>query len=198
MDLCFALQYYSRLRLAQNLLPLLRKSTRPRLLTVLAGGNEDRMLDEDIGLENPQNYGLRVATVHTTTMTTLSLEYLAENDKHITFIHAFPGLVSTGLFSRLRAPATFGILGKAVFAVVRFAASTLMRLFGMSPLDCGARQAFLLTSDTYSPGQVWRINDKSEPVTKPGALEIYREQGWREKVWNYTTGVFDKALATRE
>ncbi|KUJ21579.1 uncharacterized protein LY89DRAFT_681043 [Mollisia scopiformis] len=147
IDLCFALQFYSRLRLTSNLLPLLRNSQRPRVLTVLSGGKEAKMLDEDIGLQNPQNYGLAPAISHCATLTTLSLEYLAENDKQITFMHNYPGLVSTDLFARLSAPESFGILGKGLFAVFRFVAATLLKLFGQSPLDSGARQVFVLTSD---------------------------------------------------
>ncbi len=154
------------------------------------------MRDDDIGLENVQNFGSRAAINHNTTMTTLAFEYLAKNDKRTTFMHAFPGLVATDNFSRLAAPESFGILGRMLVALIGRFVNTVQRLFGMSAADCGARQAFLLTSDRYGPGEVWRINQKSEPVTAPGVLGHYRERGWREKVWEYTVGVFEKALAT--
>jgi hypothetical protein len=165
---------------------------------VLNAGKEQQMRDDDIGLENPQNYGWQAAINHITTMTTLAFEYLAENDKQITFMHAFPGLVRTEIFSRLTAPESFGILGTVLLAIMSSFASTVQWLMGMSTLDCGARQAFILTSDKYGPGEVWRIDENSEPINAPGVLEQYREHGWREKVWNYTVGVFEKALATSE
>jgi NAD(P)-dependent dehydrogenase (short-subunit alcohol dehydrogenase family) len=54
IDVCFALQYYSRVRLTTNLLPLLRKSPRPRILSVLSGGQEKKMIEDDLGLQNPK------------------------------------------------------------------------------------------------------------------------------------------------
>jgi hypothetical protein len=163
---------------------------------VLNGGKEKRMLDDDIGLENPANFGARAAINHTTTMMTLALEYLSKSEKEITFLHAFPGLVATDNFSRLTAPRSFGILGKLFVVFISRFVNTLQRLLGMSVADCGARQAYLLTSEAYGPGQVWRIDDKSEPVNAPGVLEHYREGGWQERVWEYTVGVFEKVLAT--
>ena len=71
-----------------NLLPLLRQSPRPRVLSVLNGDREKSMRDEDIGLEQHW-YPLAVIN-HTTTMTSLAFEHLAENDNRITFLHAFP------------------------------------------------------------------------------------------------------------
>jgi hypothetical protein len=155
------------------------------------------MRDDDIGLENPDDYTWQGAIAHHSTMTSLAFEYLAENDKKITFMHVFPGLVSTGLFSRVAAPSTSGLLARSLTALFAGFGSLLVRILGVSALDCGARQAFLLTNDKYGPG-AWRIGDKSELVTAPGVLGRYRDQGWREKVWNYTLGVFEKGLAASE
>jgi hypothetical protein len=78
LDICISLQYYSRIRLIQNLLPLLRKSPRPRALSVLNAGWERKMIDEDIGLSNAANYGITTVVPHTTTLMTLGLEYFAD------------------------------------------------------------------------------------------------------------------------
>jgi hypothetical protein len=72
------------MRLIQNFLPLLRKYPRPRVLSVLNAGWERKMIDEDIGLSNPANYGVTTAVPHTTTLMTLGLEYFAENNEEIT------------------------------------------------------------------------------------------------------------------
>ncbi|CZT52701.1 uncharacterized protein RSE6_14060 [Rhynchosporium secalis] len=50
LEVCFAISYYSRIRLITNLLPLLRQSPNPRVLSVLCGGKEKFMLENDIGL----------------------------------------------------------------------------------------------------------------------------------------------------
>jgi hypothetical protein len=91
LDICFSLPYYSCMHLIQNPLPLLRKSPRSRVLSVLNAGWERKMIDEDIG-SDPVNYGVAAAVPHITTLMTLGLEYSAENNKGITFIHTFPGL----------------------------------------------------------------------------------------------------------
>lgn len=188
------LQYYSRMRLIINLLPLLRKSTRPRIVNVLSAGHEKPILEDDIGLEKSENYSWSAANNHHSTMTTLAFEYLADNDKKITFMHVFPGLVRTELFARVAAPETSGFLARILTRLFGRFGGILQWILGISALDCGARQAFLLTNDKYGPGEAWRIDDKSEPVTAAGVLEHYREEGWREKVWNHNLGIFERAL----
>jgi hypothetical protein len=53
-----------------------------------------------------------------------------------------------------------------------------------------------MTSDTFGPG-TWRVDPESEvvPVDVNGVVEKYVEQGWGEKIWEQTVGVFEKALA---
>ncbi|KAM0171268.1 hypothetical protein ACHAPF_008301 [Botrytis cinerea] len=170
------------------------------ILNIDAAWQELKMQDEDIGLLNPENFGPRVAINHTTTMTTLALEYLSQNDANmnITFIHSFPGLVASDNFSRLTAPDSFGLLGKILVPLIGTLFSVIQKIFGISTADCGARQAFLLTSDRFENGKTWRVDDKSEVITSSNdALEYYREKGWREKVFTHTLEVFEKATSTR-
>ncbi|KAG2000847.1 hypothetical protein GB937_010766 [Aspergillus fischeri] len=192
LETCFAISYYSRMRLVWNLLPLLRQSPQPRVLTVLNGGREKSMHDEDIGLE--QHWSPLAVVNHSTTMTSLAFEHLAENDKQITFLHAFPGWVRTDIFARLTAPESSGVAWRVTLAAIRGLVAVVMLIFGMSAEDSGERQAFHLTSDRYSPG-AWRISPKSDQISAPGVLEQYRERRWPEKVWEHTLRVFDKALA---
>lgn len=147
-----------------------------------------------MGLEDPRHYAPRATMNHTTTMTSLAFDVLASNDKQITFMHAFPGLVATDNFSRLAAPESYGFIGRLILPLFSRFLSTIQWLFGMSAADCGARQAFLLTSDKYGPGEPWRIDQHSEAVTTPGVLASYRERGWGIKVWDYTLQVFERVL----
>ena len=192
LETCFAISYYSRMRLVWNLLPLLRQSPRPRVLSVLNGGKEKAMRDEDVGLE--QHWSATTIINHTTTMTSLAFEYLAENDKHIVFMHAFPGWVRTDIFARLTAPESCGVAWKVALALIRGLVAIIMRLFAVSVQDSGERQAFHLTSDRYGPG-AWRIDDQSEQVLAAGVLEKYREREWPEKIWEHTVRIFEKVLA---
>ncbi|TGO77067.1 hypothetical protein BELL_0124g00050 [Botrytis elliptica] len=199
LEITFALSYYTRMRLLINILPLLRCSPRPRVLSVLNAGQEQIMQDEDIGLQNPQNFGPRVAINHTTTMMTLGLEYLSHSDanQNITLIHSFPGLVASDNFSRLTAPDSFGLLGKILVPLIGTFFSVIQKIFGISTAECGARQAFLLTSGRFKRGKTWRIDDKSEVITSSNdALDCYREKGWREKVFAHTLQVLEKATST--
>ncbi|KAF2177268.1 hypothetical protein K469DRAFT_677524 [Zopfia rhizophila CBS 207.26] len=196
IDICSALSYFSRMWLIVNLLPLLRQSSRPRVLSVLNGGREKTIMEDDIGLEDARHYAPRAAINHTTTMTSPAFELLASSDKHITFMHAFPGLVATDNFARLAAPESYGFIGRLIVPLLGQFISMVQWLFGMSAADCGARQAFLLTSEKYGPGEAWRIDQRSDSVATSGVLEEYRERGWRDKVWDYTIHVFEKALAT--
>ncbi|KAF2651545.1 NAD(P)-binding protein [Lophiostoma macrostomum CBS 122681] len=193
IDTCFALSYYSRVRLIFNLLPLLHRSPRPRVLSVLNGGKEKAVLESDLGLENTANYAPRAAINHTTTMMTLALETMSSSNKNITFMHAFPGLVATDNFARLSAPDSYGVIGRVVLALFSRFISIVQWLFGASASDCGARQAFLLTSDTFGPGKSWRIDEKSEPAGDSALLVEYREAGLSEKIWDHTLTVFEKA-----
>jgi hypothetical protein len=197
LDTCFALSYYTRLRLASNLLPLLRASPRARVLSVLSGGREKELLETDLGLQDPRNYSSRTAVNQMTTLTTLALNHLSSNseNKKITFIHSFPGLVNTGNFSKLKAPESAGFLGRLFIAFLSTFVSTLQKLFGMSVLDCGARQAFLLTNEQFREGGVRLVNEKSEVVTNSVALEGYIRGGWGKRVWDFTVGVWQKALS---
>jgi hypothetical protein len=93
-------RYYSRLRAAQGLLPLLNAAASPRVVSILAGGHEANMNEEDLDLRKPGNYSIISAAVHSATMLTLAYEYLARENPRISFVHAFPRFVATPLFTR--------------------------------------------------------------------------------------------------
>ncbi len=180
------------MRLVSNLLPLLRQSPRPRVLSVLNGGKEKAMRDDDLGLE--QHWSTAGVINHTTTMMSLAFDHLAENDKRITFLHAYPGWVKTDIFTRLTAPESSGVAWRVTLALIRGLVAIIMMLFAMSAENSGERQAFHLTSGSYTPG-AWRIDHLSDRVSEPGVLGQYRERGWPKKVWEYTVRIFEKAVA---
>lgn len=151
------------------------------------------MRDDDIGLE--QHWSALAVVDHTTTMTSLAFEHLAENDKRITFLHVYPGFVQTDNFSRLTAPESSGVAWRLLLALICSLITTVQLIFGVSARACGERQAFHLTSDEYGPG-AWRIGRLSDQVSAPGVLQQYRERGWPEKVWDHTVRVFEKVLDT--
>lgn len=191
LDLCFSLSYYSRMRFIYNLLPHLRKSPNPRILSVLNGGKEGPMNLEDIGLQ--QHWSTFNAVNHTTTMMTLALEHLAKADQQIIFMHAAPGIVKTDIFAKLEAPKSSSLLWRALLVIARGLAAMAMLIIGMSPEECGERQVFYLTNDTLTPG-AWCISASSDTVSGPKFLDQYRAQLWPEKIWEHTLRVFDTAV----
>jgi hypothetical protein len=120
LETCFFLSYYSGLRLVSNLLPLLQKSPRPRVLSILNGTNEKRVNDEYIGRRWHQQSIVSVID-HSTTYTSLAFDYLATNDtqKKITFVDTTPGLAYTGTPNKRGPPMDDGLLWWAFISMVQ-------------------------------------------------------------------------------
>ncbi|KAJ8610653.1 hypothetical protein MRB53_038432 [Persea americana] len=190
-EVCMMLSYYSRMRLIYNLLPLLRLSANPKVLSVLYAGGEGLMNDNDLGLES--NWHWRALTKHANTMMSISLRQLSATEEKVTFIHAFPGVVATdktGKFAPLPGASTLWII---MLAIIRWLFTVLPILFGIPVGECGERQAYHLTSDKFGSG-FWRVNANSEPIVKSNAaMDKYSEDGWPQKIWNHTVEVWEKA-----
>ncbi|KAK3364591.1 hypothetical protein B0T25DRAFT_530588 [Lasiosphaeria hispida] len=191
LELCFALSYYSRLRLTSNLFPHLLASPRPRILSVLNGGKEKPLIEDDLGLVT--RWTPTAVIAQTTTLTTLAFEHLASQHKDITFLHVYPGLVRTGIFSNLVAPQGAGVWERVKLALLRGVFGVLAWVLGANPEVAGERCAYVLTSPTYGPG-VWLVNEVGDLVALSGVLSKYKESGWPEKVWGFTLGVFEAVL----
>ena len=129
LETCFVISYYARIRLVCNLLPLLRRSTRPRILSVLNGGKEGSLQEQDLGLE--RSWSAMSVVNHTTTMMTISFEHLAAQEPQMTFMHSYPGLVKTDIFTRLTPPAGSGIVWRVALASLRGFVAVLMMFFGL-------------------------------------------------------------------
>ncbi|KAH8821854.1 hypothetical protein F5884DRAFT_769227 [Xylogone sp. PMI_703] len=198
-------RYYSRLRAVQGLLPLLNAAANPRVLSILAGGMEGKLNEEDLDLRKPGNYSIVGAAVHSATMLTLGYEHLAKENPHISFVHAHPGFVATPLLTR----GSTGILRLLMSLIVQ----PLMYLFAASADEAGARALFCLTSDRYSVdgslvplaegveksprsgGGIFLSNEKSESVDNEKVLADLRERGINELAWKHTMEIFDACAA---
>jgi len=194
LEACFAVSYYSRLRIISNLMPLLHRSPQPRVLSVLNGTKEKPIDEHDIGLE--KNWGIIPVVNHATLFTSLSFDYLAahDNHKHIVFLHTTPGLVDTGS-PKPKPTRANGWLQWVLLSIFQFISSYVVRYSGMSLKESGERYAFELTNDAYSPGS-WRLDKLCDVVPDNEVLVRYQQGGWAEKIWEYTQNVWGKALAT--
>ncbi|KAI1331632.1 hypothetical protein F5Y16DRAFT_239908 [Xylariaceae sp. FL0255] len=193
LETSFAISYLSRVRLLFNLLPLLNRSARPRVLSVLNGGREKKINEQDIGLE--KKWTLMSLVNHTTILNTITFDGIAAKNPNITLIHNAPGLVESDNGRRKHPPP-----GASLFRRVISKVSTLLfvvvRLFiGMYPAEAGERQTYHLTSDRYGPGSL-RVDRSSEIVPDNGAVKLYKDGDWDEKFWQFTLETWDKALST--
>jgi hypothetical protein len=188
--------YYSRLLFTYSLIPLLQKSASPRVVTVLAGGQEAKIATDDLSLSQPSNYSFGASANHSGTMTTLAFDVLAASNPSISFIHIFPGLVKTDLLKGLLGSGK-GFLGTLAW-VVGFVVLPIVRAFSTSLDEAGEREMFVATSERFAVGEAkggfWRLDWDAEEATTVPILETYRKEGMSQKVWDHTLKMFQKAL----
>jgi hypothetical protein len=195
-------------------LPLLKKSSNPRVVSILAGGQES--LIDFTDLEIRKDFSMLKAAKNGTTQTTLAFDELAKQNPTVTFIHKYPGFVNTGVIGRL-----MDTVGGALWAPAQLFKYTLLPLINvllsMSIEEAGERGMFLVTSSMFPPARgddngvplpkglsvakdsgegnglyLLGPTDDVRPVTP--ALKTMREEGGREKVWESTLSVWERAL----
>jgi hypothetical protein len=186
IDQKMSLHYYSRMLIIRDLLPIL--SPTALILSVLDGKrsdiNEKGIKWTDLDLAQPGNYGLSSAASHCLAMTDATLEAFTTKSSpppgsSRTFIHAYPGIVSTGIFN------------KNLPFYLKYPLAAVSSLMTVTPETCagymvdGSMAAHEVTRKT---GQARRVNldDKGRVVDKRPAT---KEQ--MDKVWEHTWAVVD-------
>lgn len=208
IDHLFSLRYYARMRFIQNLLPLLSAtpSAAPsRVISIYGGGFEFPINTSDLDLKH--TFSLLNAYKHSITMTSLAMEHLATTNPSVSFIHAYPGLVGTNIYSNsFPAP---------VAAVYNYLMWPLMWPFSVDLGEAGERHLFHLASGRYPArdaardhggdevamgitgekgGGAYLLNWKGDSRSSAKILEEYREQGVAEMVWRHTEGLLEEAV----
>ncbi|KAJ0414468.1 hypothetical protein BJY00DRAFT_295142 [Aspergillus carlsbadensis] len=199
------------MRFITNLLPLLEStpSTEPtRVISIYGGGFEFPINTSDLDLKH--TFSLLNAYKHSITMTTLSMEHLAKLHPNVSFIHAYPGLVGTNIYSNsFPAP---------VAAFYNYAMWPLMWPLSVGVEECGERHLFHLSSGMYPPknaeqagkpaegeevakaidgsvgGGAYLLNWKGDVRSSAKILEQYREDGTAEVVWRHTEEILEQAV----
>ena len=200
------------MRLISNLLPLLRNSEAPKVLSVLAGGQERRLLMHDLGLK--ENYSMLNVVDQTTTMHTLAFEHLAKDNQSISFLHAYPGWVRTNIVKNLFEGRQYGHLCTLVSSWLIL---PLFNLIATSVEESGERQVFHATSPRYASRSerqrhaesvckelfaecsvlgngVYRVAANGETLSDSKILDLYRKDDMPAKIWEHTINVFQEAL----
>ncbi|KAL5052304.1 hypothetical protein BDW71DRAFT_202421 [Aspergillus fruticulosus] len=213
LDRLFALRYYARMRFIQNLLPLLETPLDPapipsKVISIYGGGFEYSINTSDLDLKH--TFSLLNAYKHSITMTSLSMAHLAKKHPKVSFIHAFPGLVDTNIYTNS--------FPGPVAAAYNHLLWPLMRPFSVGLGECGERQLFHLSSGMY-PARDWKRKGEGELATgidgvkgsgaylldwrgdvraTSGVLGVYLAEGvdgivWRhtERILGVTAGEFD-------
>jgi NAD(P)-dependent dehydrogenase (short-subunit alcohol dehydrogenase family) len=203
LEITQALEYYSRMLFVLHLLPLLNKVENPRVVSVLAGGLEraNAINLDDIGLKKPGNFGLINGQTQFGALNTVTLEKLADDNPHVTFIHSWPGWVSTGNARR-------GLEKNPIIAwLVSLFLEPFIRIFAISDESSGQRYLFQCTSAVYgSRGVPWKgepglntrgkqegglflVDYKCNHSTNAKVVPVLREKA-RDQVWKHTQDVF--------
>jgi hypothetical protein len=97
LEVVQSLEYYSRMLLVMQLLPLMSKAEAPRVVSVLGGGLEKADLNvDDLDLKKPGNFSGVKAQGHYIGLNTIALDKLGSEHPGVTFMHSWPGIVNTG------------------------------------------------------------------------------------------------------
>lgn len=178
-----------------TLLPLLRAAESPRVVSVLAGGQENRLWPEDWTME--KHWGVANAGGASASLTTFMFEALRskEENQNIEFVHVFPGLVKgTGL--KLEGAGVIGgfLLRWVVLPVV-------LSIAGYSVKEAGERVLYAATnndvkgekgSNGMKGSGVYLVGGDSTVLEMPAVAKTMRaEEDMAVKVYEHTMQVYD-------
>ncbi|PWY74394.1 NAD(P)-binding protein [Aspergillus heteromorphus CBS 117.55] len=193
-----SLTYYGRILMMAQLLPLLNASpNNPRIVSILAAGNETTSIYlDDLDLKKPGNFGLVSLSRSAATYTTLSMSRLAKENPRVVFFHHYPGGVDTGAFKKAWGDKWFWPL-----------VGTVMSMFGTSPEDAAEKVLYLLTSAKYggkgvvlsagqSPGlnmakmkgagELFLVNDKVKELYQEKVMTQLEAMNAGDIIWRKT------------
>lgn len=206
LDPSMSTRYYARLRAVTRLLPLLNnaEARSPRVVSVLAAGEERPLNEDDLDLRDPQNWSMWNASHHACTMGTLALEHVARENPRLSIAHCHPGAVATPGLARSN---TFGLRPPNP----------------MDQAEAGQRAVFYCTNDRYSvqqqqeqepglvpvpdglevldktAGGIFLIGPLGESKVKDSeaALSSMRDRDVGEKVWKFTQEMLHTVVAKK-
>jgi hypothetical protein len=198
------------MRFIQQLSPLLRESPLSRVVSVFGGGFEYGLKRDDLDLK--RNYSILNCALNSVTMTTLSMEHLAQvpENENLNFIHLYPGLVGTNIYTNsFPAP---------IAALYNYGMWPFMWPFSVNLRESGERNLYLATSERYarrtgnstrgvstdrvdaaigsegrSGSGVYLANWKGETSVGGKILQTLRSQDVAREVWQHTEALIDAA-----
>lgn len=172
-------------------------SSLSRVVSVLEGGGEGSINMDDLSLKH--TYSLRNCAKHAITMTSLSFTELAAQNQATSFVHAWPGIVKSGLTRDM------GVFSRAGLEV----AVLLLKPWSFSLKESGERHLYAATSPRFPPLASRATSDAETGTDATSGSGAYlltcdgsrtgKEKVWQEfrknetgkEVWEHTKGVFE-------
>ena len=208
IDFAMGMHYYSRARFIHQLLPFMKSSKLPaHVVSVYAGGMEQKLFKDDLSLRQPEHYAFANVRSHCIYMMTMFMQRVAnENPGKISLVHNFPGLVVTPGFDLPSLPIWLRITWKIMAPFARF--------FAVDAEESGQRTLFLATKRfpargseavTGSEGQVGsgayacgNDGEASPSVQKrEKSYEGLQDGKFEQQVWDHTMKAFDDAVSRK-
>jgi NAD(P)-dependent dehydrogenase (short-subunit alcohol dehydrogenase family) len=205
LDHKFALHYYTRMRFIHQLQPLLTAAASAkslsRVVAVLDPQPGLRFAPDWSDLSLKKSFSLKNCATHAAVMTNLGFSRLARTNPGTSYVHAFPGVVDTGVGRD--AFGAYEVLAKPIIWVIKMA-------MGVKPEESGQRHLFAATSPSFAPkesGDVkeaamggdgergsgsYLLNWNSDVLADQKAAKRMREEGGEDKVWEHVEDVFKK------
>lgn len=210
LETAFAVAHYSRFIFVSRLLPQLRAAARSsygaRVINILAAGKESTNLFlDDLSLKEAGRFNVPTYARHVATMVTLTMERFAKQpgNNNIVFVHAYPGLVATGLLKKSwggQQPSGPPPAGPA---------PTDPPPRRWTPEEAGQKALYLMTSAEYggkgvpvpearsagpaanrrSGGALFAVNDVMETLEQGTTFAQMEEIGAPDAIWDFTVNL---------
>ncbi|KAF1935795.1 hypothetical protein EJ02DRAFT_415176 [Clathrospora elynae] len=210
LDITHALKYYGRLLLTLPLLPLLRLSPSPRVLTILGSSMLSASLNiSDMHLERPGAFGAIASQTQMSNVNTLFFDHPSSDaaNARIFFIHNSPGAVDTGNMARYHVASW-----KSTFPL-----TTLLKpidwVINISEQETGGRHVYIARSGKFrgagplvgdggkekgtmgrEGGGLFILNHKCDVSVSDKALVTLRNEGQEEVVVKETMKILGPFL----
>ncbi|EXJ87716.1 hypothetical protein A1O1_04641 [Capronia coronata CBS 617.96] len=144
LERLMAIRFHARMAILLKLLPLLRRAPGPRVVNVLAAGEEGPLNLDDLAMTQPKTYGPLYAMAAAASMSTLFLEKVASlpENGNVVFLHTFPGMVpDTGL--QIHHSFLLGL----IYRFVKLISGLVMKTH--TAQEAGERTLFVATSGRF-------------------------------------------------
>lgn len=209
VDRKMCVNYYSRMRFALNMMPLLERASQAnelaRVITVLAAGSEGDVRLDDLDLKH--NFTLHACLAHCVIMSDFMIWELAHRFPGVSFSHSYPGTVKTGIANELTGPVRLAV--KVMYAI--------MTPWILNVQESGERHFFQITSQVYpsrkgavgipppdglrafkgmdgEPGSgAYLLDWDGKSAGDERVLRKYWDIDMGTKVWEHTMGIFRQA-----